>query len=123
MNRLSDEKYEILRRSTRAWLVKLMERKSLAVSSSVDEAEEDDVMLEQKFRQWEQEFIQKGMLAGEEKGRLEGRQVVRKAGWKVRKVVRKAGWKAGPKACARRKQPCSKCFRTDLTRYLRNGKR
>jgi hypothetical protein len=74
MNRLSDEKYEILRRSTRAWLVKLMERKSLAVSSSVDEAEEDDVMLEQKFRQWEQEFIQKGMLAGEEKGRLEGRQ-------------------------------------------------
>lgn len=74
MNRLSDEKYEILRRSTRAWLVKLMERKSLAVSSSVDEAEEDDVVLEQKFRQWEQEFIQKGMLAGEEKGRLEGRQ-------------------------------------------------
>ena len=37
-------------------------------------------MLEQKFRQWEQEFIQKGMLAGEEKGRLEGRQEGRQEG-------------------------------------------
>lgn len=67
-SRLSDEKYEILRRSTRAWLVRLMRRKSLVGQSSVDEPEEDNVMLEQKFRQWEQEFIQKGREEGREEG-------------------------------------------------------
>ena len=44
-------------------------------------------MLEQKFRQWEQEFIQKGMLAGEEKGRQEGRQEGRAEGLRTQKTT------------------------------------
>lgn len=64
--RISGQKYALLRRSVRVWLVMLMEKRNMLVSPSGSdlEDEEDNIMLEQKFRQWEQEFICKGKAEG-----------------------------------------------------------
>lgn len=72
MGKISDEKFDFLRRAIKIWLLKLIRRKNIIAPKDGDDPEEDNIMLEQKFRRWEQEFIQKGKAEGRAEGRAEG---------------------------------------------------
>ena len=70
--RISAKKFDSLRRAVKYWLIKRSKIQNLSDNEIQELLLEEDSMLEQKFRQWEKEFFQKGMMAGKAEGREEG---------------------------------------------------
>ena len=70
--RLSEPKFDFLRQAVYSWISCLLSRKEVGDAEQQSGKVENFAMLEQRIAQWEQEFIQKGIHIGEERGMQKG---------------------------------------------------
>jgi predicted transposase/invertase (TIGR01784 family) len=74
--KLREQKYQSLNRAFTVWVCRVLKNR-LAHQVSIPEAndlEEVDTMLAERFGEWTEQMMEKGMLAGLQKGRMEGEQ-------------------------------------------------
>ena len=69
LGRIPGEKFAFLRRAVGTWLRKLAQNRHFEdTDAETPEDDEDGSMLEEKFRRWEQEFMEKGFALGKNEG-------------------------------------------------------
>ena len=69
LGRIPGEKLAFLRRAVGTWLRKLAQNRHFEdTDAETPEDDEDGSMLEEKFRRWEQEFMEKGFALGKNEG-------------------------------------------------------
>jgi predicted transposase YdaD len=79
--RLRDPKYQSLNRAFTVWVCRVLKNRLAHQESipDVNDLEEVDTMLAERFGEWTEQIMEKGMLAGLQKGRMEGRMEGRSA--------------------------------------------